>query len=691
MDGGAMLGFASAPVWDVRTLPATQGVPALMGGAHQSPASPQAPPQLQQRQTMPVQKMQVDLSEELANKAAEITVLRSRLSQVERDNVKMKNEVAISKDQSAQNDDMRKMRAEVEKLQNELRYSRQDLVSSEEERKRLRTSCEGVKTELQAMRSQQNKAASPRSAATPQQQIQSAPLAALPGTRAMQGGAPAMPLSAPSVVGQAPTVPQLPRATSSSSTHLSTVAPQLIPGPKPKGNQKQKDILLRELASWESIFKARPCETTGLVEHTQAWFVIQDAISQLASNPSGRVPQGVISAATPSGLEIATSIARQLRLAHKGKQWVAVQKGARFVQVLFSIFPETISMVKIPSQTEPASDVSLVQELTEALHDAILGSPGGEGTCTSDAAEENNAFARHDCAAQLLSTLLEMAGKLRPHELDVFSNVFHSPSLCAILAASPHSKSLHLPCMKLLQALLASGEMYVRAHGAHSHENPLLAIANLLVVPAIHPGSDKQQDQDNSILQKCRVAALSVFCRCLASAPKLDMVLQLRGAPSLDGTMVDTVMQRIVFLCHHELLCLGLHGVKGGAWHEHSMSECAEDRRRSVELSLTILSSFVWHAAAWTPDMEASEHTLACTEACNSLGRMRPLLASIVDMVVRRAAGCPYYTRQLGSVSTLRVLLAHVDGEDTRACNQQSRASSNGENLGSAMVPMVVE
>merc|ERR1711862_533135 len=75
-----------------------------------------------------------------------------------------------------------------------------------------------------------------------------------------------------------------------------------------------------------------------------------------------------------------------------------------------------------------------------------------------------------------------------------------------------------------------------------------------------------------------------------------------------------------------------------------------------------ILSSFVWHAA---PDMHAPNHATACSDACDALGRMRPLVASIVDMVVRRATmSSGYYTRLLGSASALRVLLAPADGQD---------------------------
>merc|ERR1719253_1107081 len=97
-----------------------------------------------------------NMNEEIANKAAEITVLRSRMQVLERENLKMKNEVAISKDKGAQNDRVRQMQEEVERLNNELRYSKQDLISSEEERKRLRTSWEGAHLELKAVKSEKS-------------------------------------------------------------------------------------------------------------------------------------------------------------------------------------------------------------------------------------------------------------------------------------------------------------------------------------------------------------------------------------------------------------------------------------------------------------------------------------------------------------------------------------------------------
>lgn len=83
-------------------------------------------------------------------------------------------------------------------------------------------------------------------------------------------------------------------------------------------------------------------------------------------------------------------------------------------------------------------------------------------------------------------------------------------------------------------------------------------------------------------------------------------------------------------------------------------------------------------------------HAAACSEACEALGRMRPLVASIVDMVVRRAASSTFYTRLLGSASALRVLLAPADGQDGTAAGDSGAVGGTGRvsgaQVGSVMV-----
>lgn len=462
--------------------------------------------------------------------------------------------------------------------------------------------------------------------------------------------------------------------------------------------QWRQDVLLRELALWEAASEAvsRSQPHHGFAEPSAPWFALREMVGRLSHNSPAPRQQMSKSKDIATNRDLAAAVAEQVQAAYSGKCWAVVQGGARFVQVLLGLFPDTISMLKsqivggnvqqqAPSD-EALSGTTLFNELAEALHAVVLDSD------ESDAAEDakaNNAADRHTCAEQLLKTLLEIVGKLRHHELDALGSAFRRPSLCALLVESPSSGSLHLLCMQLLQALLAGKELYALAHGADCHENLLLAVANLLIIPSIdsRPDDDATLGHDTPELQQCRVSALQVFCRCLASAPRLDMVLQFRGALTVHGETVETVLQRVVFLCHHELLCLGIHGVDGGSWHDSSLHECAKRRQRAIELSLMILSSFVWHAI---PDMQAPDHAMACSEACAALGRMRPLVASIVDMVGRRAARSPYYTRLLSSASALRVLLAHAGGEDGCIASGDGGVVSGTSRVSAVMAPLMV-
>lgn len=462
-------------------------------------------------------------------------------------------------------------------------------------------------------------------------------------------------------------------------------------------------MLLRELSCWEAASKtvSRSRVHDEPAGPSPSWFVLRENVSRLTHRrpaPSQQLPD---TKAVAANQDLTTAVTSQLRAACTSGHWVVVQGGARFVQVLIGLFPhilstlssETLGVHTQPHVTDGTCDkpsaTKLFDELTHALHELVLG-PSREKVDKS--AQTNETGDGCECAAQLLATLLEIAGKLRPHELDALGTAFQKPSLCALLGEPPSPGSLHPLCMQLLQALLASTELYALAHGADSHENPLLAVANLLVVPTVEPraGDSANAGSDNAELQQCRVLALQVFCRCLASAPRIDMMLQLR-APTVNGETVDTVLHRVVFLCHHELLCLGLHGIDGGPWHDPSLEECAKRRQRAVELALMILSSFVWHATPWTPEMKAPDHAIACSDACVALGRMRPLVASIVDMVVRRASGSTYYTRLLGSASALRVLLAHVDGDDSGNASGDDGARLGESERVAAMAPMVVE
>jgi len=396
-------------------------------------------------------------------------------------------------------------------------------------------------------------------------------------------------------------------------------------------------------------------------------------------------------------VELSMAVAERLLAASENFSWAEVRGGARFAQVLLGLFPGSapeLASTWVASSgggaqqaafPETQGGVHLFEAMARALYAVVLQRHDG-GEATNDDGE------RQRCAEQLLFTLLESAGKLRaPEHLCLLAGVLRRPSpLAALLAVPPGPGSLHLPCLQLLQALLQSPTLFALAHQADSDENPLLAAANLLLVPAAE-GDCKSVDSPDAASQgatcgangttsrnaevgedclerqQCSVAALELFCRCLATAPTLDVVLQLRGASAIGGEPVDTVLQRVVLLCHHELLCLGLHGLDGGPWRDADLQQCASRRLRTVELALTILSSFVWHAAPWTPDAQVADGRAARAEACQELGRTRPLLASIVDMVARRAAQESRYARLLSSVSSLRVLLAHADGDSGEA------------------------
>jgi len=711
--------MSATPVWDVRRLPSSQGPPPLGIGVQHQP-----------------QAASGNLGEELANKVAEVDVLRKRLQQFERENSKMKTELAVAKDQGGQQEKNRQMQGEVDRLHNELRWKTQDLMSSEAERKRLHSACQSAKAELLSVKSSRVSSPGPPPLPAPAQQILSAPAPQTsPAAPAMQplpaAAAPMMPAVATSTT---PAVFQGPVSTASTSattagatfTPFSSTASQLRSGASVAGtqssnsslagrvpvvetNQWRQDVLLRELACWEAAWNVTTSslEEVSAEEALSSWFALREALSRLSRE---RPVQSAIAGSRPSGAaapvknltaataDVAAEIAMRIRKAGDTRQWAVARGGARFIQVWVGLFPDAVSDLKVMAARKltqhqvaevgsSASGMELFMALIQVLHAVVLDEGSAEEAHASHQ-RADDPRERKACTEQLLKVLLEVVSKLRPNDLHIFASILERPSLTALLVEPPHAGSLHLACMRLLQAFVASAELFARAHQAASDKNPLLAAANLLVIPAIDP--DSCRGPDSAELQKCRVAALELFSCCLATAPRRDIVLQLRGAPTINEEHVDTVLQRVVFLCHHELLCLGLHGSDGGPWHDPTMRECARIRWRAVEHALMIMSSFVWHAAPWTPDAQAPDHKRACSDACTALGRMRPLLASIVDMVVRRAQDSAGYARLLSSVSALRVLLAGIDGE-CHGCNESGVASrSAGHVKLSTAVPMAV-
>jgi len=645
--------------WPPQCPPPAWQILAPAAPASQACAPSQAPPP-------------VEANSEYANKVAEIAVLRNRLQQVDRENVRLHGELASVQERAASTDQSNQQKVEVERLQHELQYLKHDLMNSEGERKRLQSSLSSTQTDLDSFKRRQLE-----SIASPQ--VQS-------------------PASLTSVAQSLPSCGPQPTPTSHAplmaGTPPATAASQHVRACSRKGSGERhwrREALLRELTLWEAASQtfSGSTSTHHRPDGVLPWFALREVVSRLSHAGPGTV-------STPISCEkanlvpddVAAAIATRIRLALEAREWMTVQRGARFTQMWVGLFPETFSEIVARATEEHMHKgarvlgVQLVDVLVDALHVVVLDSSkvresNSVASCKGDDRE------RLVCAQQLLETLVEISGKLRSPEFDVLRTVFRRPSLCALLALPPCVGSLHCPTMRFLQVALQSTDLFALVHQADSHENALLAVANLLIVPTIISdrealkAEDSMMDnsQDSRERQQCRIGALEFFCRCLATAPRIDIVLQLRGAPAVDGEPVDTVLQRVALLCHHELVCLGLHGTEEGPWHDAELQQCAGRRQRIIELSLSILSSFVWHAAPWASELQAESNRVACTEASAALGRTGPLLASIVDMIVRRAPHSLAMSRLLSSASALRVLLPHTDGDDRAASHTGTMGS----------------
>lgn len=543
-------------------------------------------------------------------KTAELSVLRSRMQQMEQEKARMQKELAQARDVVQQNQQLRQM-------QNDLGFVQRDLVTSEEERKRLQSKLQAAEADI---------------------------------ARAKAAPAPVVSILPAAIVVQAPT----------------PVRPVLGTQAPPLESQWRLEVLLRELARWEAASEAAAARGQPTSPPCSDWFVLREAVGRLvdggaavfASGRSARTGgMGIGVKSSSAAVDLGAAVASRLQRMKVEQHWSAAGGGARFVQVWVGLCPCVVR--------EMASG-PLLDAMADVLHAVVLDRAASDnGSVRVLAVDSSDDRERQECTAQLIDSFSEVASRLRPDELGSLSTVLKRPSLCALLATPPSPGSLHLSCMRFLQAILANPDIFARSHQADSCSNPLLAAANLLVIPCIESGStgdaDRATGRDSPEQQRCRIAALELFCRCLTTAPRVDIVLHLRGAPTVEEEPVDTVLQRVVLLCHHELLCLGIHGHDGGPWNDQALRECAAVRLRAVEHAMMILSSFVWHSAPWAPDMNVADHRSACAAACEALGRTRPLLASIVDVVVRRAAHAPVYERLLASASTLRVLLAHTD------------------------------
>merc|ERR1712070_668275 len=102
------------------------------------------------------------------------------------------------------------------------------------------------------------------------------------------------------------------------------------------------DVLLRELSRWEAVSSSHV--NLEKSESSASWFAIRETISRLTHKKLGHGQSQ--SKAAASNDELAEVITQLLWQACDDRSWVVVQGGARFVQVLIGLFPDTVSMPK---------------------------------------------------------------------------------------------------------------------------------------------------------------------------------------------------------------------------------------------------------------------------------------------------------------------------------------------------------
>ncbi|CAE7537102.1 unnamed protein product [Symbiodinium sp. CCMP2456] len=557
---------------------------------------PQWPPQ---RATSPFAaapagNVAANLSDELATKVAEVTILRSRLQASERENTRLENELASAKDSGPSKQSQQ--RQELERIHGELQYARQDLISSEDERKRLRLTVQKMQQEMEELKA-----------------------------RAVEE----------------PAKDQICHAESKP-------APQPQPRLESGGEEQEpRNRSIREHRSCdepmnEDMSKQYVGILVGLAERFGSCERQRLAL-QAAVTSFPQAPQSVH--------EASCAAAALLRGGLDNFQWASLSAGATFLKHWFGLFP--LHLPEIAERIVKGSNAtnSLFSAMAAVLHSAVVDSTNSD---------EEEALLREGCAREFLVALLEAASKLPSTLFAVLSPVLEKPSLFALICEDPAPDSLHLPSLRLLEVLMASPSLFTLAHQAETDENVLLAVANVLMIPSVKTAESAESAEDSLERQECRVASLELLLRCLATAPSPDFILQLRGAAQGEEVdEVDTVLQRVVLLCHHELLCLRL-GARAPA----------PQRKKAAELSLFILSGWLWHA--FGPALSSQEQTGELSlKLCNQLGRTRILIESIVEMVqVLSSQTC--FKAFLSSVSALRMLLPFTDG-DRQASGEISR------------------
>lgn len=508
------------------------------------------------------------VNEELANKVAELTVLRNRMQQMERENTRLENELVQAKGtQPGASQKSTAKQADLERATEQVQYLRQDLLSSEDERKRLKLTLQQQEQELDALRRKQDA----RPTVTP-----APPKAPVPEA------APRMP-------------PQLRDARPANMSTMSSEREGSSPygTPEEKVEQGKSQILLQEFARWETLSE----------EPREAWYQLRAAV---ASFPG----QAVVAAA---------AAARVARAA----QGAGRRQAARVVRMWLGLFPSHAREIANGGE-------GIFDALGQLLHTAI---------------QHEKPKRDHGEILALLLAFWEAASKLRGSELMALKSLLSTAGgdLYILLSDEPTSESLHLECLRLLEALMACPELFGMAHQAESKENVLLAAADLLVIPSV-----EGDERDTLERQRCRVASLKLFSRCCATA-SLDFVLQLRAEEGM-----DTVLQSLVLLCHHDLLCLLMYG---NPWRSAALTESRQQRLQAVERSLFLLASFAWQISPFRDGLDVSkdDNERSFARLALQFGRTQVLLPSIVDMVCQNE--CEDFEPFRSSVSALRLLI----------------------------------
>ena len=546
-------------------------------------------------------------------------VLRSRLQAFERENTRLENELAAQKDAGPPSKQSQQRQAELERVHAELQYAKQDFISSEDERKRLRLTLQKMQQEMEMLKAQ--------------------------------------PVEKPPPV-----------------VHVPEPEPKPASTPPPEQRPPQHEPAqpaTRALGVHRSCDD--PMNEDVLRQHVAILMGLAERWDYGCEKPKLALQAAV--ATFPSAVrEAARAAAELLQEGLRRRHWTTLTAGATFLKHWFALFPLHVPEVAESGVKEQAK-TSLLDALAAVLHSAVIDPAAAAAGC-----EEEEILHRETCALEVLSALQEIATKLPSALLTALAPALQQPSLFGMICEDPAPGSLHLPTLRLLEALMASPDLFTLAHQEETDENVLLAVANVLVIPSVPFQKDmgKEAFGDTLERQDCRVAALELLLRCLATAPSPDFVLQLRGAAQ--GEEVDTVLQRVALLCHHELLCLQL-GAR------------SPQRTRAVELSLFILSSWLWHAVPQASSLSTEQRRDIFRKLCNQLGKTRILLESIVEMV--QALGSQQCFKSfLSNTSALRMLLPFVDDEPQEAPSSAT-ASSSGPGTArtrgsSASVPVVV-